>query len=122
MIICHPIPGPASEPSLAAPWEMLRGLRGLSPVQDPAGKPGCDFFGVNHYARGIVGFFLNPTNKGPKGIADMGCESSHHHPCSPTMLTAASGPLRPDSFVRVSSMPLLSMACSNRTLHHRLHS
>jgi hypothetical protein len=29
--------------------------------------------GVNHYARGVVGFFLNPTNKGPKGIADMGC-------------------------------------------------
>lgn len=22
-----------------------------------------------------MGFFLNPTNKGPKGIADMGCES-----------------------------------------------
>ena len=44
------------------------------PDQDPAGKPGCDFMGVNHYARGVVGFFLNPTNKGPKGIADMGCE------------------------------------------------
>ena len=28
---------------------------------------------MNHYARGVVGFFLNPTNKGPKGIADMGC-------------------------------------------------
>ena len=47
---------------------------GGMPDQDPAGKPGCDFMGVNHYARGVVGFFLNPTNKGPKGIADMGCE------------------------------------------------
>ncbi len=28
--------------------------------------------------RGVVGFALNPTNKGPKGIADMGCKS-----CSP---------------------------------------
>ncbi|CAL5224317.1 g6984 [Coccomyxa viridis] len=40
--------------------------------EDPNGKPGCDFMGVNHYARGVVGFALNPTSKGPKGIADMG--------------------------------------------------
>ena len=56
------------------------------PDQDPAGKPGCDFMGVNHYARGVVGFFLNPTNKGPKGIADMGCEPPPPPP-----------PLRPDA-------------------------
>lgn len=24
--------------------------------------------------RGVMGFFLNPTTKGPKGLADMGCE------------------------------------------------
>ena len=24
--------------------------------------------------RGVVGFALNPTSKGPKGIADMGCK------------------------------------------------
>ena len=54
----------------------IEGMHNSLPVQDPAGKPGCDFFGLNHYARGVVGFFLNPTNKGPKGIADMGCESS----------------------------------------------
>lgn len=23
----------------------------LLPLQDPNGKPGCDFMGVNHYAR-----------------------------------------------------------------------
>ncbi|KAK9814269.1 hypothetical protein WJX72_003165 [[Myrmecia] bisecta] len=38
----------------------------------PKGKPGCDFFGLNHYARGIVSWTLQPSNKGPKGIADMG--------------------------------------------------
>lgn len=102
-------------------------------LQDPNGKPGCDFMGVNHYARsavyhwsspassdhwsycltptieskpllrkelqaftlqpfqacqrhqrqvvlcrGVVGFFLNPTSKGPKGLADMGCEQPFH--------------------------------------------
>ncbi|CAL8471442.1 g10984 [Coccomyxa elongata] len=47
-------------------------LGGVIHYEDPDGKPGCDFMGVNHYARGVVGFFLNPTNKGPKGIADMG--------------------------------------------------
>ncbi|KAK9840609.1 hypothetical protein WJX81_004313 [Elliptochloris bilobata] len=39
---------------------------------DPHGKPGCDFFGLNHYARGVIGLNLAPTNKGPKGLADMG--------------------------------------------------
>lgn len=40
--------------------------------EDPDGKPGCDFFGVNHYSRGCVNWNLTPCNKLPGGLTDMG--------------------------------------------------
>lgn len=40
--------------------------------QYPDGKPGCDFFGLNHYSRGVVNALLVPDKKGPGKIADMG--------------------------------------------------
>lgn len=45
--------------------------------------------------RGVVGFALNPTNKGPKGIADMGCELLASvlpciRPCTPHHIMAGS--------------------------------
>ncbi|DBB01829.1 hypothetical protein WJX77_006999 [Trebouxia sp. C0004] len=40
--------------------------------EDPMGKPGCDWFGINHYARGIVGLNLQPSSRGPRGVTEMG--------------------------------------------------
>ncbi|KAL3135656.1 hypothetical protein ABBQ38_006135 [Trebouxia sp. C0009 RCD-2024] len=40
--------------------------------RDPLGKPGCDWFGINHYARGIVGLNLQPSSRGPRGVTEMG--------------------------------------------------
>jgi beta-glucosidase/6-phospho-beta-glucosidase/beta-galactosidase len=40
--------------------------------KDPHGPPGCDFFGLNHYSRGIVDWKLNPSNRGPRAPSDMG--------------------------------------------------
>lgn len=41
--------------------------------QEPEGRPGCDFFGVNHYARAVVDWKMQPSTRGESGApTDMG--------------------------------------------------
>ncbi|PNH12078.1 Beta-glucosidase A, partial [Tetrabaena socialis] len=39
--------------------------------RDPAGRPPCDWWGINYYSRGVVSWHLTPTHKAQEVMTDM---------------------------------------------------
>ncbi|DBA75776.1 TPA: hypothetical protein ACH3X1_010188 [Trebouxia sp. C0004] len=54
-------------------------LLGYVHWEDPKGKPGCDWFGINHYARAVLDWNLLPSSKASRVVlTDMGFPVDPH--------------------------------------------
>jgi beta-glucosidase/6-phospho-beta-glucosidase/beta-galactosidase len=74
--------------------------------EDPMGKPGCDWLGINHYARAILDWNLSPSSKASSVIlTDMGFPVDPH---SLYMAVAWGSQLKVPMYIMESGAPFES--------------
>ena len=57
--------------------------------QEPGGKPGCDYLGLNYYSRGVVDWKLSATCNAGETMTDMPYVSARWHAPHTTRLANA---------------------------------